>query len=207
MLLWPYLGNKLGYVDKTTLVGAVVGIISGFVVYFDSRFSEILKWRREITHESLGDSIKGVFLQNRYHVNCLRIRAVTTEVILPMVRDIPCTIGECRILLHRFEEDGRIKHAAHLNSKVQDIIEGWRALEASGKIGQLTVKLYADMPHSYTMIFDDFAVINGLYTPNDVSPHGNDFHEPVVLINKSAEMGTLIKKYLSWFDSMFSYYR
>jgi hypothetical protein len=55
------------------------------------------------------------------------------------------------------------------------------------------------------MLFDDVMMINGLYAPNDKSPHGNDFGEPAVIANKSSATGRLIGKHVAWFDRLFEY--
>jgi len=137
MVAWPYAEPKLGHLDKVTLIGILAGVLAGFIAYFDGQLNAILASGIEINHLSLGDAIKEVIGANHWRVKRLRIRALTTEVILPIFRDLTCTIDECTILLHRFHESGPVTHAAGLNARVGDIVECWKALETSKKIGKL----------------------------------------------------------------------
>jgi len=206
MLFSPYLQDKIIHIDVTVLLGIVVGNLLGFVVYFDSKLTAIQKARQEVSHNQISDGIKDVIAQNRFHVKCLRIKAWTSEAIFPVIREVQCNIDECFVLLHHFDEDAGTKTADKLNAKVSYMIEAWRELESSGKIGVLRIKRTDDIPSNYVIIIDDKALVTGLYVPDDKSPYGHEFFEPVVFVNKTQPMGELIRKYVAWFDRIFEYY-
>lgn len=208
MVCWPLIAKTeyFGQLDKMVPLGIAMGIMLTFVRYFDNLLSQIRAGSQELKNLAIGDAFREILAKGGGRVRRIRIYALTTEVILPVVRDVNCKIEVCEILLHKFDENGHVHAARQLNKTVSDIKDKWGALKIQGQIQKLKIVLYTDMPSQYVVIFDDKAVMQGLFVPNDASPHGCDLVEPVIIWNNDETAGKLVEKYTKWFDVMYEYW-
>ncbi len=206
LCFWSTLVQFAPSLDTKRVVGIGVAVLAGFIFYFDKKLDQFKASATTVFHMDISDAIRKAIESKRGRVKVLRISAITSEVILPILRDVRIHIGECRIMLHRFDERGRIKDAGKLNGLVADLRSKWRELQRAGTIGQLKVVLYDDVPMKYVITFDADVALFGGYAPDDESPHGNDFREPYVLLASSVENERVILKENDWFDTYFAYW-
>lgn len=192
--------------DNKTVVGMGVAVLAGFIFYFDKKLEVLNVEKASLFHLNLSNAIKMAIETTKGHVRTLRISAITSEVILPIFRDSRVNVDACYLMLHRFDETGRIRNARSLNSLVADLRVKWKALEQGGKIRTVHIVLFDGVPTRYTMTFDEDVALFGGYAPDDDSPHGNDFREPYILIAKSVEQEKVIIKENDWFDAYFQYW-
>lgn len=217
----PYIGLGilfliLGFWDQVTkfaptfsdrdLLSVLVLVVGAFIIYFDTMLRRIIEREESLYHLSVGDALRRISTSKRGRIRNLRIYALTTEVIQPIVRDLDLKIDSCRIMLHQFTDNSHCKHAAKLNANVAEIAAKWLELERSGQIQKLEIVYYTDMPCIFSVIADTSLMLHGCYSPNDDSIHGNDFKEPYLLVADSKTEGLMIAKNITWFDSYFEYW-
>ena len=127
--------------------------------------------------------------------------------MLPIVRDSIRRIDKCQLMLCKFSDNSRCRYAARLNATVSQLVEMWKSLKTDGRIGELEIVYYSDMPCIYTAIIDSEMLMNGCYSPNDGSIHGNDYEEPWLLIAKSKAELAQVTKAQTWYDDYFEYWK
>jgi hypothetical protein len=135
----------------------------------------------------------------------IRIYASTTEVILPIIRDLKLKADNCKVLLQIFEKDDPNPHSKELNDLCIRMTKAWEELKVKG-IKNLSVVRYNRYPTEYLVIVDDRYLIRGRYTPSDESEHGSDFSDPIIFSGKEAESKRYIDETISWFDTIFDYF-
>jgi hypothetical protein len=138
-------------------------------------------------------------------VSELRIFALTTGVMLPVVRGLNFNIGTCQVFLPYFAEATERSREARNNALVAQSVAQWRALVKDGRIRTLDVRLYDSLPSHYCMIFDRDVLLVGTFVYREWDDATNhDFGEPFVTHRNTANQAILIENYISWFDSAFA---
>lgn len=207
MIMWPFFQDYLGKIDKMSILGVVVGIIAAFIGYFDEKISAILELEKNIKNMSIGSAVREAIKIRGTHIKELRLRALTGETMLPILKDVPCYIEKCYLMLHEYDKFGPISDCDELNRHVQLLLRRWQALVHAGKIGTLEVAYYKQFPGDFVMLFDDEVMVNGLFSSPDGTPAGAEFFEPVVVINTGVETGKWIYKHIKCFDIAFLYWK
>lgn len=207
MVLWPFIQEYFGKIDKMSIVGVVVGVVAAFIGYFDQKLNSILEAKQSIRNTGIGDAVREAIKVRGAHVKEMRLAALTGETMLPVIKDVPCYIEKCYLMLHRYEESGPVAHYDDVNRHVVSLIGRWESLVHTGRIGTLEIAYYTQFPTEFIMLFDDAVMINGLfYAPGD-TPSGAEFLEPAVIINTGIESSKWIAKNIRRFDSAFNYWR
>jgi hypothetical protein len=134
-------------------------------------------------------------------VGKLRIFAISSQQILSFFRSEDFLVDTCQLLVRAFDRND----AAHAEFQNQILlaVKDWKRLAVDGKIKTLSIRSYDFFPTEYQVIFDDKAMLSGLY---DSAP--SDYSEVLVrhpfhVDGFSADGRSMIHAYSHRFDNLF----
>lgn len=157
------------------------------------------------------DSLSCKSLQNAFNeiishkktIKCLRIYAISTGIIQPIIRTLPeNTVENCRVMIRDFYEGDPQKNETFC-AELNQIIQRWYNLETDGFIKNLELTRYKHYPTEYQCIFDDDAMILGIYHPEAMdSSNVKVKANPIVITKEIPEGKEIINEYIDRFDIM-----
>jgi hypothetical protein len=197
---------SLTALSSYTLLTIGLATMVAFAIHFDQILRSILNDNRVLENLSLEESINKGAEKLKNNINELKVFAFTTAVIHPIVRSGKFRVKKCRLMLHRFDEDGPIEDALELNHHNRMVVKRWQDLKDEGIIDELEIVIYTDRPHDYFLIMDDVILIQGFYFYKDNSPHGNLFEMPVLITPENIEAKKLTDKGAKRFENMWRYW-
>jgi hypothetical protein len=203
LLLWPYVETYFSSLSIQQLLGVLVGVFASSFLYFDSRLSEIQS--SEILgfeHLNLIQAVNDTTKRLPY-VRRMRVYALSSGMIQPLVASSKLEIDECTVLVRGFtDEELKIDSYRNYNSHIEDMIREWEKLRQRGRIKTLTVKRFFFAPTEYHIIFDESYLILGLLKPDPGSWSTVAVEEPVLVRNVNQITDSLVRKYISRFEHM-----
>ena len=206
LFFWKLVGPLIPDLTIERILGIMIGLIGGIFLYFDSRITDIIKGPVEImSHHSLSDCFQVVSTKINY-VDELRIHAISTGMIQPLVSSSNFKIKKCKLILRKFSDEELTddNHKA-FNSRIQNTINEWKKLQTSGIIQTLEIHRFEFLPTEYHVIFDSKFIISGLYTPNRNSWSSIDVEDPMVINNNTGSGNIFIKNHIKRFDKFITY--
>lgn len=218
LILSPFIDFFKNNLPTTTLVGVFSGVVSYFIGFFAQKAEKIeaantsisnslknlAEQQNQLSFMSLNSAISLAVGENK-SVENIRIYASTTEVILPIIRDLKLKADDCKILLQIFDKDDPNPNSDELNCLCCRMKKKWEELKGKG-IKNLSVVRYNRYPTEYLVIVDDRYLIRGRYLPNDGSEHGSDYFDPIVFSGKEIASKRYIDETIVWFDTIFNYF-
>jgi|GEM_PF-3073880 len=226
LVLSPYIDLIGENIKSHTWIGIFCGVLASFVIHFsevtekfkkfndqhteklkelDAKFQVLVDIRGQIKFLSLADAIRSATKNNK-HIKDVRIYASTTVVIFQIIRDLKIHIDTCKVMIQTFSEDDPNPHSKKLNELCLDMEESWKELKDKGGIRNLDLIRYNRYPSEYVIIFDDYYLIHGRYTPS-LSKHGSEYYEPTIFENQELASKRLIDEQIQWFDKTFNFFK
>lgn len=199
-----YFSNILSF-DQSQVVGMIAAILAAD---FSSRLYAMYMERRQdgssATFRSLPlDRAMQEARDACGHIKCLRIYAISSGKIEPLVETMQIKAETAQIMLWRPWAGGTFQaQLAGFEAHITALEADWNELQRRGQIGSVTIKRFSELPGDYYILFDDKAVIAGTYRTNDVVYSLVDVND-TVLIRADSEAGRrVIQNYVERFDSM-----
>jgi hypothetical protein len=220
LFFWPWLeplAKRFG-ISLETVVALLAAAVTGILVDFDILITTFMRRANttltrienriatNLTCLPLSDAIRAC-IDGKHDVNEMRIFALTTAQILPIMKGLTFKIATCYILLPRFVGHPLAPRESKNNTRVEGFVAEWKMLQRQGRITTLEIRYYDHLPSHYCCIFDDSAMLIGTYTyrdwndPDDVWNH--EFGEPLVIVNNGPSQALVIDKITRWFDGVF----
>lgn len=204
LFLWGYFSTSIYFLDLKQVLGISLALFSGIAIYFDDVLHKLLTARLGLfEHKNLNDAI--VTACNTHpNVKHIRIFAVSSSLIQPILRSIGTKVDKCTILLYSIPNSSidsassEVKHEMNIESVVRD----WKHFRDDGFIRELFIWRYNFFPTEYYLVFDDRNIIVGHYLINENRAAKCDVQEPFTANDNSPEGKLLINKYINVFDTV-----
>jgi hypothetical protein len=194
LLIWPYVGDKaLSWLSQTQVAGVVIAAVFVFLWRLDQHLASTT-----VLHASLSQCFERLVRRFNY-VEHMRILAISTGKIQPLIESSRLNIARCEILLLKGDATDP-KSADGFNNHIEHMIGEWRRLQKAGRIGALAIRRYTQVPTEYQAIFDRSAMIAGLYSPDPDNWSGVQVDDPWIVMDETVAGTELIAKYISRFD-------
>lgn len=142
------------------------------------------------------------------HINKLRIYAITTTNIAALFETSSFTVNECVILL-RYTPSNAFYHPMSYENEIIAKISRWKHMVDIGKIKQLTIIGYDNLPDNWFFAFDDKLLATGLVEFSSSDICGQSMSKiPSWFYNNdpSSDSAKQIQIYLKHFDNFVKYY-
>ena len=184
LIFWPLVQRVLPFNNPTQLFGVCVALLAALILEWAKRTGQQEASESVLVQRlSIGGAIRAV-VDRRKTVTVLRVLASTTETILPALRDTPIRMKSCRIMVHDFSS--RIDPDAKAQiAKSESLIKTWSELPQRRVADDVTVKRVSFVPTFFVVIFDDRALLHGLYIPSARSTSAVHYLEPMLIENRS----------------------
>jgi hypothetical protein len=210
LLLWPELFNRTLFPTSILIIlfalivialsilivemSEHVRLISGSVL--DEKSEDILV----IKHLTILAAIRQA--ANMVHTSrVLRIHASTGEQIIPALRECQFKVENVHLMLQNFPgEDAKSKR---LRSKAEEAIRSCLLFSDQAIASRVVVKRYGFIPTSFVVIFDEHAMVFGLYFPIELQIHNVHYIDPIFVDDRTLAGRELIKKFTIQFDHIF----
>jgi hypothetical protein len=202
LIFWPLAQKVVPLSAPTQLFGLCVALLASLILELTRRIGqqEVGDFV-QIQRTSIGGAIRAA-VDQRKTVTTLRILASTTETILPALRDTPIRIKSCRVMVHDFssrvDAEGKARAA-----KSDSLIATWSELPQHKVAEEVTVKRVQFEPTFFVVIFDDRALIHGLYVPSARRTSAVHYLEPMIVENQSLASQAIIDTFIRQFDDIF----
>ncbi len=134
-------------------------------------------------------------------VGVLRVFAISSQQILSFLRFEDFTIGQCSLLLRGFTEDD-LSHK-EFESQIMLAVRDWNRLARDGKIASLTIRSYDFLPTEYQVLFDDRAMLLGMYESDPSDYSEVRVRQPFYVDGANVDGRAMIKEYQDRFDRLF----
>src|SRR5580704_8814331 len=184
LIFWPLVQRILPFSNPTQLFGLCVALLAAFILDLAKRTGSQETGESVLVQRlSIGGAIRTA-VENRKTVTVLRVLASTTETILPALRDSPIRMKSCRVMVNDFSSrtDPEAKAQA---AKAESLIQTWSELPQRRVAEEVTVKRVQFIPTFFVVIFDDRALIYGLYIPAARRTSAVHYLEPILIENRS----------------------
>lgn len=202
LIFWPLVQKILPFTNPTQLFGLCVALLATLILDLAKRIG--LQQAGEsiaVQRLSIGGAIRAA-TENRNTVTVLRVLASSTETILPALRDSPIRMKGCRVMVHDFSSrtDPEAKAQA---AKAESLIRTWSELPQRKVADEVTVKRVQFIPTFFVVIFDDRALIHGLYIPAARTTSAVHYLEPMLIENRSPASQAIIDMFIKQFEDIF----
>jgi hypothetical protein len=202
LIFWPLVQRILPFSNPTQLFGLCVALLATLVLDLAKRTgSQENSHAVPVQRLSIGGAIRAT-AEHRSSVTVLRVLASSTETILPALRDSPIRMKNCRVMVHDFssrtDPEGRAQAA-----KAESLIRTWGELPQRKVADEVTVKRIQFIPTFFVVIFDNRALVHGLYVPVGRSNNATHYLEPMLIENKSPSSQEIIEMFIRQFDDIF----
>lgn len=137
--------------------GFALGCSIYYSIYKLSVYFEVGTWRK-----SLSEAIHAQCQDKR--ITNLRIMAVTTGKIYPLVAASNVYVDHCVLMLPFFDNANKDSDEERNNRRCIELVKDWRSLAALGRIGRLEIFRINHWPDQYISIADRSSLTFGLYT-------------------------------------------
>lgn len=202
LIFWPLVQKILPLSNPTQLFGLCVALLATLILELAKRTGQQEAGESvPVQRLSIGAGIRAV-VDHRKTVTVLRVLASTTETILPALRDTPIQIKSCRVMVHDFSS--RVEPEAKVEAaKSESLIKTWSELPQRNVAEEVILKRVQFVPTFFVIIFDDRALIHGLYIPLARNTTAVYYLEPMLIENRSLASQAIIDMFIRQFDDMF----
>jgi hypothetical protein len=134
-------------------------------------------------------------------IGTLRVFAISSQQILTFMRFEGFKVEHCMLLLRAFPE----RDVAHRDFRNQILlaVRDWRALAKDGRIEKLTIRSYDFLPTEYQVIFDNRAMLLGLYESEPTDYSEVRVRQPFYVDGGTSDGRALVEEYRTRFDKLF----
>jgi hypothetical protein len=202
LLFWPFFEALAPSLNLKQIASIMMAVLAGAYLYFDDRLSDIIRGPRDTVSNGKMSECVDRALRSHRHVKHLRVYALSSETIQPIIEDSEIHIDKCTLLLRAYPEEGR-PGAASYNRRIEERIREWEQMKAKGFIKELEVSRFEAEPTVYVVIFDDRAMMIGNYYICDHVPSGTEYLQPTLILGLSVEGQQMIRKSVNAFDLNF----
>lgn len=206
-ILWQFVPSVFPNLNVEQLLSILVGVIIGSFFNFYEKLKIIIRKLKDISAAQVIqirdlNSALQYSISRKKDIDILRIYAISTGVILPIVRSIAnIKIGTCVLLLKGFENPNAEENK-NFAVEIDQIIRRWMNLKEIGIIKHLEIFRYTDHPSEYNCIIDNDSVIIGLYSPNPTDDSKVKVINPMVITQDAAAGKLIINQYIQRFDEL-----
>lgn len=146
-------------------------------------------------------------ISSRKAIKTLRIYALSTNMILPIIRGcLNCTINECKLLLRSLNDE---EYAKNYTGHVEILLDEWDSMKNGHKIQVIEKSFFDDIPSEYNIIIDDDILIIGNYIFTNNRKHRSHLtiNDVFTITNARANGNRVIDMYIKRFDESFQYFQ
>lgn len=160
------------------------------------------KGHKQIACSNLNDAITNA-IKDRNTIQTLRVFAQSTTIIQPIIRSsIKCRINDCRLMLRSLNDP---EYQKIFSNHVHALIQMWKDMVTEGKIGELSICYYDDLPSEYNIIINDDTLIIGNYILTEHDRTHITIDRVFTVNNDSTDGKEVISSYISRFEKSFLY--
>jgi hypothetical protein len=205
LIIWPLIKNLPLFNTPTQLFGVCVALLAALILDLARRIGPQEQGESvPVQRLSIGAAIREA-TGRRKSLTILRVLASTTETILPAIRDSSIQMNSCKVMVRDFSSAADPDAAAQL-AKSDSLIQTWSELSHRKIAGEVVVKRVPFVPTFFVVIFDDRALIHGLYIPAARSANAVQYLEPMLIENRSLAGQAIIDMFIKQFDDFFAEY-
>lgn len=207
-IFWNFFTEIFPEITIQMLFAILIGTLIASEINITSTLSKIQKslsvfHDNELVYQSDLNTALVSALKGRRHIGKLRIFALSTTIINPIVRaSLECQIAECDLLVRTLNDE---EYNNFFGQHVFAMMKMWDDMVADGKIKQIKKSFFDDLPSEYNIIVDDDVLIIGNYVFTDVDRSHVTIDKVFTVNNKRSEGKKIIESYVSRFDQSFDY--
>lgn len=203
LIFWQNFSTLLpGGVER--IVGITIALGAGLIFYFDHRLDALSPRHRALDHINMAAGIARA-VEHVREPRSIRIFALSTFVIQPLLRDLGVKTRECALLLYEPdrppEQDAGGPPTPQARMPLAPVQE-WIDMKSDGAIDELEIRGYGFYPLDYFILFEDRALLTGRYLIRDQRFPRCEVQEPCLVLDETPEGKILIRKYLEVFESL-----
>ena len=208
-VFWNFFTDLFPEITIQMLLTVLIGTLIASEISITSTLHKIQKHLsvfhdNELVYQSDFNAALISGLNGRKHIGKLRIYALSTTVINPIIRaSLECQIDECELLIRSLndEEYNRI-YSQHIFA----MLKMWDDMVTEGRIKHLKKSYFDDLPSEYNIIIDDELLIIGSYIFTDIDRSHVTIDKVFTVSSKRAEGKNIIESYVSRFDQSAKYF-
>ena len=208
-VFWNFFTEIFPEITLQMLFAILIGTLIASEISITSTLSKIQKslsvfHDNELIYQSDLNTALVSGLKGRKHINKLRIYALSTTIINPIVRSsLECQIDECDLLVRSLNDE---EYNNYFDHHVFAMMRMWDDMSTDGKIIHIKKGFFDDLPSEYNIIVDDEILIIGNYIFTDADRSHVTIDKVFTVNNKRSDGKKIIESYISRFDQSFDYF-
>lgn len=209
-IFWNFFTEIFPEITMQMLFAILIGTLIASEINITSTLSKIQKslsvfHDNELVYQSDLNTALVLGLKGRKHISKLRIFALSTTIINPIVRSsLECPIDECDLLVRNLNDE---EYNNYFDHHVFAMMRMWDDMSADGKIMRIRKSFFDDLPSEYNIIIDDDILIIGNYIFTDADRSHVTIDKVFTVNSKRSEGKKIIESYISRYDQSFNYFR
>jgi hypothetical protein len=144
-------------------------------------------------------------LEGRKRIKSMRIYALSTTIIQPVIRGaLNCQVDKCNLLVRSLNNK---EYNQNFGNAVKALMKMWDDMKTDNKIRELNKAYFDDLPSEYNIIIDNELLIIGNYSFTDIDASHVTIDKVFSVSNERKAGQEIINAYIRRFDGAFEYFK